>query len=129
MNDFKTDRFSGKLLTIGYEGKDVEAFFSILLFNEISLLCDVRKNPVSRKPGFSKKALTARCIKSGIEYAHHPEFGIDTIIQQRQLLEEIKKGKTIALLCFEADPLRCHRSRLAEAVVCLAERNIRIVNL
>jgi|WetSurMetagenome_2_1015567.scaffolds.fasta_scaffold140234_1 uncharacterized protein (DUF488 family) len=156
MNNLKTNRFSGKLHTIGYEGKDIEELFSILLVNNISMLCDVRKNPVSRKPGFSKKALASSCINNRIEYAHHPEFGInsilrkdlhteqdyhnlfsiykqtvlvDTAIQQQRLLEEIKEGKTIALLCFEADPLRCHRSRLAEAIVSLAERNILIVNL
>ena len=40
------------------------------------MLCDVRRNPVSRKPGFSRKALASSCDAIGIRYVHMPELGI-----------------------------------------------------
>ncbi|WP_348602891.1 DUF488 family protein [Bartonella tribocorum] len=41
--------------TIGYEGKSLENYLNCLLENNIKILCDVRKNPISRKYGFSKR--------------------------------------------------------------------------
>lgn len=46
------------LFTIGYEKKTIEAYMNILIKNDIRILCDVRKNPLSRKFGFSKKKFT-----------------------------------------------------------------------
>lgn len=40
--------------TIGYEGIDLEQFIDIIKKNHIDTIIDVRKNPVSRKKGFSK---------------------------------------------------------------------------
>ncbi len=37
------------LFTIGYEGRGIEAFIDILIWNDSRILCDVRKNPISRK--------------------------------------------------------------------------------
>ena len=52
-----------------------EAFFICLLRAGITLLCDVRRNPVSRKWGFSKRMLLAGCDRLGIEYRHLPDLG------------------------------------------------------
>lgn len=72
------------LFTIGYEGSCIDAYLNLLVKNNISLLCDVRKNPVSRKYGFSKNRLKEYCAKLDIGYEHIPELGIES--QKRKSL-------------------------------------------
>jgi hypothetical protein len=66
------------LFTIGYEGKSIEAFSNTLIQNDVRLLCDVRKNPFSRKFGFSKKKLEHITQTVGIRYVHIPDLGIES---------------------------------------------------
>jgi len=42
----------------------------------VTLLCDVRRHPLSRKYGFSKSVLSEACKKVGIGYEHLPDLGI-----------------------------------------------------
>jgi uncharacterized protein (DUF488 family) len=42
----------------------------------VTLLADVRRNPIGRKKGFSKNALAQGCASVGIRYEHLPELGI-----------------------------------------------------
>jgi uncharacterized protein (DUF488 family) len=58
------------LFTIGYEGKGIEKFLNSLIKNNIKVLCDVRKNPLSRKFGFSKTKLEHLCKQIEIYYIH-----------------------------------------------------------
>ena len=51
---------------IGYEGVSIDRFLRRLQENEIKMIIDVRANPISRKPGFSKTALKARLKQKGI---------------------------------------------------------------
>jgi uncharacterized protein (DUF488 family) len=132
--------------TIGYEGQSFENYLNRLLLNNISVLCDVRKNPLSRKYGFSKSTLSETLNKLGIEYIHMPELGIisdkrqelktqkdydrlfddyeaTTLAQNNEALDALevvmKKHKRVAITCFEATHCMCHRGRVAKA---LAER-------
>src|SRR5690606_27897196 len=132
------------LFTIGYEGISLEKYLQKLVRNNVKLLVDVRKNPLSMKFGFSKTLLKRYCNSLGIEYLHIPEVGInsnkrqeletqadydrlftdyrkttlsDTSDQQKQILDLLKNYRRIALTCFEAEPCRCHRSHLAYALV------------
>ena len=67
----------GKLFaTIGYEGITVEEYLNRLIENDIRLLVDVRKNPLSRKYGFSKTKLSELLNNVGISYKHLPKLGI-----------------------------------------------------
>ena len=123
------------LFTTGYEGKNIDAYLNELVKNNISLLCDVRKNPISMKYGFSKKQLEHLCKNLDIAYKHIPELGIASEkrrnLQSKEdyqaLFEEYKKTlpekkeslkylsaifeqyRRIALTCFEQDPHDCHR--------------------
>jgi uncharacterized protein (DUF488 family) len=45
------------LYTIGYKGISVEEYLNKLINNDIKVLCDIRRNPLSMKFGFSKKQL------------------------------------------------------------------------
>ena len=129
------------IATIGYEGATIDAFVQTLRENKIQCLIDVRRNALSRKPGFSKKALTAALAGSGIRYVHLPEAGIasqdrneadsepklasllkdygDRISARTELLEAVRtetRTYRCVLMCFEADTDLCHRGQLAKAV-------------
>ena len=123
------------LYTIGYEGKSLEAFVNILIKNDIKLLCDVRRNPLSRKFGFSKAKLQHVLETVGIKYIHIPEVGIESekrvslntlrdydllfddytnnLHSISQFLDHIadflNDYQRIVLMCFEGDPRICHR--------------------
>lgn len=139
----KPESKTSVLFTIGYEGISLEEYLVSLLKNDIKVLVDVRKNPLSMKFGFSKSELKKYCSSVGIEYVHIPEVGIQgeqrrelntqsdydklfadyrknnlpqTITQQQQILNLLKQHKRIALTCFEANIYRCHRKYLAEAI-------------
>lgn len=144
------------LLTIGYEGLSLEAYLNILIRRGVSLLCDVRRNPISRKYGFSKNTLLTACAGVGIRYEHLPDLGIasdqrknlDTQAKYDQLFEEYKKnilpnkseslelirlwireGESVALTCYEHLPEQCHRHYVAEAIESTLERKIKVINL
>ncbi|MDD2629581.1 MAG: DUF488 domain-containing protein [Limnochordia bacterium] len=123
------------LFTLGYEGKSIEAFINALIQHDIRLLCDVRKNPLSRKFGFSKRKLDHITDTIGIRYIHIPDLGIESV--KRSSLETAEDyqrlfsgyAKTllnlkpqleylysllcsnvrIALMCYEKEPEMCHR--------------------
>ena len=73
------------LTTIGYEGRTLESYLNTLIGAGVTLLCDVRRNPNSRKYGFSKSTLASGCGRVGIRYAHFPELGITS--EKRRNLE------------------------------------------
>jgi hypothetical protein len=131
------------LFTIGYQGITLEAYLNKLIKNNIKVLCDVRKNALSMKYGFSKSQLKNACNGVGIEYIHIPEVGIDSeqrqelktqtdydalfeeyknlnlkksIDSQTEIFNILKKNRRIALTCFEADICQCHRKHLSEAI-------------
>jgi uncharacterized protein (DUF488 family) len=131
------------LFTIGYEGKTVENYTNQLIKENVKVLCDVRKNPISMKYGFSKNQLKNIVENVGIKYIHIPELGIDSNKRQElntkedynRLFDDYEKNtlpakdieieklydifvsnKRIALTCFEADHNCCHRSRTAKAL-------------
>lgn len=135
------------LFTIGYEGITLEQYLNKLIINDVKLLCDVRKNPLSMKFGFSKTQLQKACDGLGIKYLHIPELGInsehrqelnsqsdydmlfdmyksevlsETQDKQKSVLDLLDKFERIALTCFEADINQCHRKHLAESLVNLS---------
>jgi len=131
------------LYTIGYEGISLEEYLNKLIINDIKLLCDVRKNSISMKYGFSKSQLEKACKAVGVKYVHIPELGIEsdkrqvlstqddydtlfasyrnailprTIDIQNNILAMLKDNERIALTCFEANIYQCHRKHLADAI-------------
>ena len=63
------------LVSVGYEGRSVDELIAVLRRYDVSLLVDVRLNAISRRPGFSKRALAEALHAAGIEYRHAPELG------------------------------------------------------
>lgn len=125
--------------TAGYEGISVDRFLNLLVQSGVERLIDVRNNPSSRRYGFHKSTISRLVGKLGIEYVHFPELGIRS--ERRQLfpadgdrgalfdeyesttlrtetaaLEAVSglvTGRPSVLVCMEAEPECCHRSRLA----------------
>lgn len=48
---------TGAFFTIGYEGRTRDEYLALLVGAAVTLLVDVRRNPISRKKGFSKRTL------------------------------------------------------------------------
>jgi uncharacterized protein (DUF488 family) len=63
------------IFTIGYERRDGEDLFSMLIDSGVEVLVDVRERPMSRKPDFRKKALIEFCDEYGVDYCAMPELG------------------------------------------------------
>lgn len=128
---------SAPLMTVGYEGKSVQALLDELLASDVERVVDVRQLPLSRRHGFSKTALAGALTEAGIEYVHvraagnpfrHDDASIDVVLRRfRQHAREHAEvltalrmavaGARSALLCFEVDPASCHRSVLADLLV------------
>lgn len=135
------------LYTIGYEGRSIDGLLNELIKRNIKTLFDVRKNAFSMQREFSKQSLVEASKEAGIEYVHCPEVGI--VSGKRQ--ELLPKGRqselfewykdnvlpncqrfvdkslaafedgNIAFMCYEKDPMDCHRSRLAD--YCLSKNS------
>lgn len=132
-----------ELASIGYEGRSLENYLNALIRDGITVLCDVRKNPISRKYGFSKTTLEAACKGIDIEYRHYPQLGIpgeerrelncqadyDQLFDRyertvlpcqtdvvAELSNLVSTGCGVALTCFEANPAQCHRTRVLSAI-------------
>lgn len=145
------------LLTIGYEGKCLEHYLNQLLQAGVTLLCDVRRNPLSRKYGFSKATLSKACEGVGIQYEHMPELGIaseqrrnletqkdydelflvyerDCLPQQQTALTRILQWlagekQRVALTCFEGLPHQCHRHCVAKVLERNGGRSLTAIHL
>ncbi len=136
------------VFSVGYEKRTLEEFLSLLLNQGVQVLVDVRKNPLSRKFGFSKKRLKEACKRVGLDYRHEPDLGIPsakrkhlsskeeyerlfdeyerTVLPRqislvKELVEElVEKKRSIALMCMERQHNACHRSRLIAQMQALA---------
>lgn len=130
------------IYTAGYEGMTIDGFLNRLMETGIERLIDVRSNPVSRRYGYHKSTLARLCGDVGIAYVHFPQLGIaseerqellalddrDTLFanyeanvlpNQKSSIHEVARlmsERASVLVCMEADPADCHRSRLAQAV-------------
>ena len=128
------------IVTIGYEGANVDDFLATLDAIGVDLLLDIRELPISRRRGFAKTALREGLASVGIEYRHEPRLGSPKTIRNqlrddgnyqkffkdferylgkqsdllKKLAEELQG--TVALMCYERDYLTCHRSSVATAL-------------
>jgi uncharacterized protein (DUF488 family) len=133
------------MLTIGHSTLAIEVFVRALQDNGVALLVDVRTIPQSRhNPQFGREALSASLRAAGIEYRWMPSLGglrharkesvntgwrnvnfrgyadyMETEAFQEALLEliELEKKSTVAIMCSEAVPWRCHRSLIGDALL------------
>jgi len=132
---------SGRIYSIGYEGLEVKGFIDRLASSKVSLVVDVRLNPLSRKPGFSKRSLSAELQQAGIGYRHEADLGNppenresfrqgDGEEGRRQMRARLSNGSgpallrliedarklRVAVVCVERDRQKCHRQVITEMV-------------
>ncbi|KYG69997.1 DUF488 family protein [Bdellovibrio bacteriovorus] len=145
-----------KIFTVGYEGCDIDEFTEGLKEKGVTHVVDIRKNPLSRKRGFSKKKLAEELAKKEIAYTHMPGLGVPTLWrkqakthlitrekmfrdyvkkvlpkQQEEILELLKLGKKkgLTLLCYESDASDCHRRYVAEEMDRHQKGKLKVENL
>jgi uncharacterized protein (DUF488 family) len=140
------------LWSIGYEKAAWGPFVERLREAGVATVIDVRDLPLSRRAGFSKRALSAGLAEAGIGYRHLRALGTPPegreanrkrqwarfweIVDQRlataeaalglQQAADIAAASPSCLLCYEADWHICHRRRVAEL---LAERGFQTIHL
>ena len=128
------------VFTLGYEGIHFETYLNKLISNRVAVLCDVRCNPLSYKFGFSAPMLSRVLPKLNLEYRHFPELGILSEKRQslhskadyevlfndycenltnrqgglKRLRQVIESKRRVALTCFEANHLYCHRHCISD---------------
>jgi uncharacterized protein (DUF488 family) len=130
------------VFTTGYENSDIEAFITKLRKHRIRTVIDVREIPASRKPGFSKNKFKEHLNSSHIEYVHVKELGSPKPLRDklkedkdysfffieygkyittkldivRKLYKDIICREMSCLVCFEREPMQCHRKVDAEKI-------------
>lgn len=140
----------GALFTIGYEGKTLDEFLGELADAKVDLLIDVRAIAASRRPGFSKTALSNGLAERGIAYLHLRALGTPAAGRQAARAGRVAEMRAIyadqletpeaalaieqalaaataqraALLCYEKEAAGCHRSMLAERMIDRADFDI-----
>ena len=127
------------LLTVGYEGRTAEELVSAVADAGVDVLVDVRLTPLSRKRGLSKRQLSASLAEAGVMYVHFPALGnppdnregfrrgdpgsrerfmgVLGSPQAQSALAELRsrvRTERVALLCFEREPVCCHRQLVSD---------------
>jgi uncharacterized protein (DUF488 family) len=128
-----------RLLTLGYEGRDLAEVLEILRRHAIEQVLDVRENASSKKAGFAEDDLKEALAGIGIAYAHLSELGCaresrhalwrggeERLFREEyrrrlaerpaafdDLVRRVRSARTL-VLCLERDPARCHRAVLTE---------------
>jgi uncharacterized protein (DUF488 family) len=132
-----------KLSTIGYEGKTLDEMLGELKSAGVEIVIDVRAVAASRRPGFSKTALSGALRETGIDYLHLRSLGTPAAGREAARKGRVAEMRAIyadqletteaelamatalsvagerhaALLCYEKEAPGCHRSMLAEYLV------------
>ena len=125
------------IYTIGHSNQDVAAFLQLLKDNAIQVVVDVRSAPYSRYvPQFNKKEIEAAIADAGLKYVFmgdaiggkpsdqkylgvhgkvmYDKLAATATFQQGldRLTKGLNDGWSIALMCAEEDPFKCHRHLL-----------------
>nr|WP_314844755.1 DUF488 domain-containing protein [uncultured Microbacterium sp.] len=138
---------------IGYEGLALDTFISKLRIRGVQTLVDVRLNAISRKRGFSKRALSEALSEEGITYVHLPVLGNqrdnragygeiesdlahDVRDRFRQELQsdvaaaalrevaDLAQAGEVVLFCYEQDERHCHREQVLDQIRSLMARDL-----
>ena len=143
--------------TIGHSTRPVEAFIGLLEGHGVKTLADVRTVPRSRhNPQFNGDALDASLAARGIEYVPFPGLGgfrrasadspnagwrnasfrgyadymqTPAFAENLDRLLRLASERTVAVMCAEAVPWRCHRSLIADALTVRGVRAEEIVSV
>jgi uncharacterized protein (DUF488 family) len=133
------------IFTIGHSTRTLDEFVDLLEAYGVTLVVDVRSVPRSRhNPQFNKETLPESLKLAGVNYVHMPDIGglrrtkpdsVNTAwknksfrgyadyMQTKEFTEQLlnlialARENTVAIMCAEAVPWRCHRSLISDALV------------
>lgn len=135
------------VFTIGHSTHPIEEFIALLRGNGVEQLIDVRTVPGSRhNPQFGARALEQSLTDAGLSYVRMEELGglrhtpasvesingawrnksfrsyadymqTEPFAHGIDALIEHAETRTVAIMCAEAVPWRCHRSLIADALL------------
>jgi 3-methyladenine DNA glycosylase/8-oxoguanine DNA glycosylase len=139
-----------RILALGHSTRSLDELVDLLRGHGVALLADIRSFPRSRtNPQFNRETLAAALPRRGIRYVHLPRLGgrrrglgrdspntgwrnaafrgyADYLATPEfaagldELLALARAG-TVAMMCSEAVPWRCHRSLVADALFARGE--------
>ena len=132
------------ILTVGHSTRPIEEFLNLLRAHGVQLLADIRTVPRSRRnPQFNTDALPSSLKAAGVDYTHLPGLGglrkprpdspnggwkndsfrgyadyMQTPEFDESLanLLRLAQERSVAIMCAESVPWRCHRSLVADAL-------------
>ena len=137
--------------TVGHSNLSAESLVGMLKRRGIAQVIDVRSTPYSRYvPHFNRDNIRATLERNGIGYTHMGDAlggrpqddrlydrdgraNYELMAQEKTFqdgvrqMEQMAENSHIALMCTEADPLRCHRTLLVSQE--LASRGMNIIHL
>ncbi len=106
------------IFTFGHSVRSLFEFIERLQENKVEVLVDVRSHPQSRYcPQFNQKTLSGELAKVGIAYlfkgANLGGKGENVLFNEtiKELVNRVKQGDILCLMCSEKDPAKCHRSQ------------------
>lgn len=133
------------IYTVGHSNHSIEKFIDMLQAHNIEEIVDVRSIPKSRhNPQFSQDNLKVSLEKVDINYKHLKQLGglrrtvkeslnlawhntsfrgyadymsSEEFEEGLETLVNIARSKTVAVMCAEAVPWRCHRSLISDALI------------
>ncbi len=134
-----------KVYTVGHSTRTLDELVAMLRAFEVTVLVDIRTIPKSRhNPQFNGDALRTTLRSRRIRYVHLAELGglrharkdspngawrnvsfrgyADYMLTTEfeaglAKLHALAEGRSVALMCAEAVPWRCHRSLVADALI------------
>jgi uncharacterized protein (DUF488 family) len=142
---------SALVLTVGYANRSVQDLIALMKRESVQFLIDVRSNPLSKfKPEFSRGTLEPSVRSAGIRYVYMGDLlggrpqdpscyenghVIYSVVQQKaffrkgidRLIDAHSRGLKVSLMCSEARPEDCHRSKLIG--FSLAQRGVDVMHL
>ena len=142
------------VLTIGHSTRSLDDLIGLLRTHGVARLVDVRAFPRSRRhPQFNIDTLPAALAAAGIDYTHLQSLGgrrpvrpdsrntawrepgfrgyadymeTDAFERGLQALLDLAGQQRVVIMCAEAQPWRCHRSLIADALVA---RGVRVEHI
>jgi uncharacterized protein (DUF488 family) len=138
--------------TIGYGSRSVAEFVTLLQRYSVAYLLDVRSKPYSKfNPDFTRSQLEAHLTTAGFQYVYmgdtlggqpdtpscytkdgkvnYARVREKEFFQRgiRRLQDAVQKNLCVVLMCSEAKPEMCHRSKLIGEV--LTEQGIEVIHI
>ena len=143
-----------RIYTIGHSTRALDELIRLLRENGVNRLADIRRFPGSRRyPHFSRESLSTSLPAEGIAYVHVPELGgrrdaapdsrntslrngqfrgyadhMATPEFQTTLDKLLQTNDTLAIMCAEAVPWRCHRNLVADELLRRGHEVVHILN-